>query len=133
MKIKNKSVLTWISSFVAIIFGFMTLRSGASTLFIEETRAAAGNVVLFVLWINFILGFAYIVAGAGILLGKSWAKNLSITIAGITLITYAAFGINIALGGIYKIKTVKAMAVRSLIWIGIALQTVLAEKAENQN
>ena len=133
MKIKDKSVFTWISSFVAIIFGFMTLRSGASTLFIEETRAAAGDVVMFVLWINFILGFAYIAAGTGIILGKSWAKNLSLTIAGITLITYAAFGINIALGGLYKIKTVKAMAVRSLIWVGIALQTVLAEKAEKQN
>ncbi|MBT6001932.1 MAG: hypothetical protein HOG76_03750 [Candidatus Marinimicrobia bacterium] len=132
MKIKNKLVLTWISSLVAIIFGLMTLRSGASTLFIEETRAAAGDIVPFVLWINFILGFAYIAAGAGILMGKSWAKNLSLAIVGITLLNYAAFGIHIAMGGLYIMKTVKAMAVRSLIWMSIAYQTVRAAKSKNQ-
>ena len=128
MKILNRSVLTWIVSFVAIVFGFMTLRSGGTTLFVAETRAAAGDVVLFVLWINFALGFAYIAAGVGIFLGKTWAKNLSLAIAGITLITYAVLGVNIALGGMYKIKTVKAMAVRSLVWVGIACQTILAAK-----
>ena len=85
----NKTIISKIAALVAIIFGLMTLRSGGSTLFIEETRVAAGDVVMFVLWINFILGFAYIVAGIGIFLGKSWAKNLSLAIAGITLLTYA--------------------------------------------
>jgi len=131
MKIKNRSLTTWIISLVAIIFGFMTLRSGGTTLFLEETRAAAGDVVLFVLWINFIMGFAYIFAGIAILMGKSWAKNISLAIAGITLITYAAFGVNIMLGGIWKMKTAKAMAVRSLIWVGIAFQTVSAAKNDH--
>jgi len=106
----------------------ITIRAGGTTLFVAEARAAAGDVGLFVLWINFILGFAYITAGIGIFLGKAWAKNLSLAIAGITLITYAAFGISIALGGVYKIKTVKVMAIRSLIWMGIAYQTVSAVK-----
>lgn len=117
-------------SFVAIIFGFMTLRSGFTTLFVAETRAAAGDVVLFVLWINFIMGFAYIAAGMGIFMGKAWAKYLALAIAGITLLTYAAFGINILLGGIWQLKTVKAMAVRSLIWLGIAYQTVSASRKQ---
>jgi len=133
MKRENRTALTWITSIVAIVFGFMTIRSGASTLFIEETRSAAGDVVLFVLWINFILGFAYITAGVGIIMGRSWAKNLSLTIAGVTLLTYAAFGVNIVLGGVWKMKTVKAMAVRSLIWVAIAYHTVLALKTNDKN
>ncbi len=130
MNFKNRPVITWIMSFVAIIFGFMTLRSGFTTLFVAETRAAAGDVVLFVLWINFIMGFAYIAAGMGIFMGKAWAKYLALAIAGITLLTYAAFGINILLGGIWQLKTVKAMAVRSLIWLGIAYQTVSASRKQ---
>jgi len=125
----NNSIVSKIFAVVAIVFGLMTLRSGGSTLFLEETRQAAGDIVLFVLWVNFILGFAYIVAGIGLFIGKPWAKNLAIGIAGITLLTYAAFGINIAMGGIYKIKTVKAMAVRSIVWIVIAYQSISMSKA----
>ncbi len=131
MKIKDRSVVTWIISLVAIGFGFMTIKSGFANLFVPETRAAAGDIVLFVLWINFIMGFVYVIAGVGIFQGKAWAKNLSLVIAGITLLTYAAFGVNIALGGIWKMKTVKVMAVRSLVWVGIAYHTVSVTKTEN--
>ncbi|NQT62843.1 MAG: hypothetical protein HQ556_07800 [Candidatus Marinimicrobia bacterium] len=129
---KDRSVVTWILSLVAIGFGLMTVRAGFATIFVPETRTAAGDIVLFVLWINFILGFAYIVAGVGIFQEKAWAKNLSLAIAGITLLTYAAFGVNIAMGGIWKMKTVKVMAIRSLVWVGIAYHAVSASKTENQ-
>jgi hypothetical protein len=126
-------LLVKVSAIIAIIFGLMTLRSGGSTLFIEEVRASAGAIVMFVLWINFIMGFAYIAAGVGILTDRPWAKHLSLAIAGITLLTYAAFGLKIAMGGIYQIRTVKAMAVRSLVWMTIAYQTVAGSKTEDQN
>lgn len=129
---KDRSVVTWIISMVAIGFGLMTVRAGFTHIFVPETRAAAGDIVLFVLWINFILGFAYIVAGVGIFQEKAWAKNLTLAIAGITLLTYTAFGVNIALGGIWKIKTVKMMAVRSLVWVGIAYHTVSVTKTINR-
>ena len=104
MNKSDKSLANWIISLVAIIFGIMTLKSGYTTLFVAGAKAAAGEVVLFVLWINFIMGFAYTGAGIGVLMGKPWAKNLSIGIAVITLLTYAAFGLNITLGGIWKMK-----------------------------
>ncbi|MCF6237453.1 MAG: hypothetical protein L3J79_01335 [Candidatus Marinimicrobia bacterium] len=129
----NRSILSKLTAILAIVFGLITLRSGGMTLFIEETRAAAGDIVLFVLWSNFILGFAYIVAGAGIFLDKSWAKNLSLAIAGITLLTYAAFWIHITLGGSFIIKTVKVMAIRSFIWVAIAFRTVWASKTKGYN
>ena len=133
MTIKNRSIGTWVVSLVAIIFGFMTLRSGGTTLFVPEVRAATGNAVYFVLWINFILGFAYIAAGVGLFLGKAWGKNLSLAIASITLLSYAAFGIHIAMGGLFMAKTVKAMAIRSLVWVSIAFYAVKTGTHKIQN
>ncbi|MCF7825615.1 MAG: hypothetical protein K9N29_03105 [Candidatus Marinimicrobia bacterium] len=129
---KDRSVVTWIISLIAIGFGIMTVRAGFTNIFVPETRAASGDIVMFVLWTNFILGFAYIVAGVGIFQENAWAKNLSLAIAGKTLLTYAAFGVNIALGGIWKIKTVKMMAVRSLVWVGIAYHAVSVTKTINR-
>lgn len=127
----NKNILLKIAAIVAILFGIMTIKSGGSTLFIEEVRLAAGDYVPFVLWINTILGFAYILAGIGIYLGKSWAKTLTLAITGITLVTYMAFGIHVALGGLFISKTVKAMAVRSLVWISISLIMVKTNNTQN--
>jgi hypothetical protein len=68
---------------VAILFGAMTLYSGGSTLFIDgKARAAAGNFVGFVLWFNFLIGFAYIRAGVWIYRWQKCGFKLSIAIAG---------------------------------------------------
>ena len=117
----SKNMVIKIIAIAAILYGIITVKAGGSTLFVDEVRFAAGDYVPFVLWINFILGFAYIIAGIGLFMGKVWAKTLSVAIASITLITYAALGIHIALGGLFKAKTVKVMAIRSLVWVGIAI------------
>ncbi len=91
------------------------------------------GMLFLVLWINFILGFAYIAAGVGLILGRSWAKNLSLGIASITLLTYAAFGIHIAVGGLFMAKTVKVMAIRSLVWLCIAFYAVKTDTIKIQN
>lgn len=84
-------------------------------------RAAAGNIVPFVLWFNFIAGFAYVIAGYGIFLWKRWAAQLSMAIAIATIAAFIAFGIHILLGGAFEIRTVGAMTVRSFVWIAIAI------------
>ena len=129
----NKKILTKIIAILAILYGIMTIKAGGSILFIDEMRLAAGDYVPFVLWINFLLGFAYITAGIGLFLEKTWAKNLSFSIAGITLITFVALGSHIALGGLFKTKTLKAMVVRSVVWVGIAFYTLKKTKTNNQN
>jgi hypothetical protein len=46
---------------VAIQFGLMTIKEGGAVLLGNEAAvAAAGNYVPFVLWFNFLSGFAYI-------------------------------------------------------------------------
>ncbi len=109
---------------LAIAFGAMTLFSGGSVLFVDgQGRADAGNYVPFVLWFNFIAGFAYILAGIGIFLTKQWAARLAMLIAIATLLVFAAFGIHIATGGTYETRTIGAMVLRSTVWIAIAWYT----------
>jgi hypothetical protein len=106
---------------VAIIFGIVTIIVGGKTLFGgAEERAAAGNIVPFVLWFNFVAGFAYVIAGFGLFLWKRWAAQLSAAIAVATMVVFIAFGVHIFLGGAFEDRTVGAMIIRSAVWIAIA-------------
>ena len=110
-----------ILALIAIAFGIVTIFVGGRTLFGgTEVRAAAGNIVPFVLWFNFIAGFAYVIAGVGLFLGKRWAAQLSAAIAAATIVVFVAFGIHIFLGGAFEARTVGAMIIRSVVWIIIA-------------
>ncbi len=75
----------------------------------------------FVLWFNFLAGFAYIVAGVGLFLWRRWAPRLAMIIAGATLLVFVAFGIHILLGGAFEQRTVGAMILRSGVWLTIAV------------
>lgn len=104
----------------AIAFGAVTVVVGGKTLFATPADAARA-IVPFVLWFNFIAGFFYIVAGVGLLLWRPWSAILSAAIAVATLSVFAAFGVRILLGGPFEARTVGAMTVRSLFWIGLTL------------
>lgn len=106
---------------VAIAFGIVTIAVGGKTLFGgTQERVAAGDIVPFVLWFNFVAGFAYVIAGFGLFLWKRWAGQLSATIAVATIAVFIAFGIHIFLGGAFEVRTVGAMIIRSAVWIAIA-------------
>jgi hypothetical protein len=111
-----------LAAMVAVAFGILTVIVGGHTLFGgQATRAAAGNIVPFVLWFNFLAGFAYVAAGFGLFLWKNWAGPLSVIIAIATLGVFVAFGIHILLGGAFETRTVGAMTIRSVVWIVIAV------------
>ena len=106
----------------AIAFGVVTIVVGGKTVFATPAdRAAAGDIVPFVLWFNFIAGFAYVAAGLGIFLWRPWAAILSALIAIGTLGVFIALGVYIVLGGPFEARTVAAMTMRSLVWIGLAI------------
>jgi hypothetical protein len=106
----------------AVGFGIVTIIVGGKTLFGGEAeRISAGNIVPFVLWFNFIAGFAYIIAGCGVFLWKRWAAQLSAAIAIATVAVFIALGIHIVFGGAFEARTVGAMTVRGLVWIVIAV------------
>ena len=117
---QQRGIRVWAISLVAVAFGLLTLKEGGTVLFGDEAaRAAAGNYVPFVLWFNFLAGFAYIVAGAGLWLQQRWAVWLSAAIAAATALTLVAFGLHIYSGGAFELRTVIAMTVRILVWVTI--------------
>ena len=102
---------------IGLVFGLLTIFSGGTALFGgEAARAAVGNAVPFVLWFNFIAGFFYVLAGMGLLLKRRSAVWLSVAMA----LVLAAFGLHIAGGGLYEMRTVGAMLLRLAVWTTIA-------------
>ncbi len=106
---------------VAVLFGVLTVLSGGRTLFGgEAARLAAGAIVPFVLWFNFFAGFAYVACGLGLWGRRRWSVPLAVFIAVATVLAFAAFGVHAWSGGAYESRTVGAMALRTLLWVGIA-------------
>jgi len=121
MKI-NRSIGFWLITVVAVLFGLLTIKSGGSVIFIDgQDRQAAGNYVPFVVWFNFLAGFLYIIAGAGLWLQKRWAVWISVFITLATLIVFAAFGIVVINGEAYEVRTVAAMSLRTVVWALISM------------
>ena len=131
---RTRSLYLRILAVIGILFGLATLRAGGGVLFGDDaTRIAAGDYVVFVVWFNFLAGFAYIIAGAGLLFHRAWAVQLARLIALATLAVFVAFGVHVASGGAFEMRTVAAMTLRSTVWLAIAtiswwiLQKKLAE------
>ena len=65
-------------------------------------------------------GFAYVIAGVGLWMRRRWATWLAMAIAVATALVFLAFGVHVALGGAWERRTVIAMTLRTLVWVGIA-------------
>jgi uncharacterized membrane protein (DUF2068 family) len=117
---RQRGVWIWTLSLVAIGFGLLTIKEGGMTLSGDEAAVtAAGNYVPFVLWFNFVAGFAYVIAGAGLWMQQRWAVWLAIAIVAATALVFAAFGAHVISGGLYEKRTVIAMSLRTLVWLVI--------------
>ncbi len=101
----------------AVAFGLLTLVSGGKALF---GTANMGAVVPFVLWFNFLAGFAYVAGGLLLWRGHrlAWPVALAILIA--TAAVFTAFGLRVATGGAYEMRTVGAMTLRTGFWAVMA-------------
>lgn len=118
----NRKTSLLIAAGVAIVFGLLTVLSGGRSLFgSDEARAAVGNAVPFVLWFNFLAGFAYVVAGIGLFLRHGPAIWVSIGIFVTTFLVMLAFGLHVAQGGAYEMRTVGAMILRTGVWAAISV------------
>jgi hypothetical protein len=119
----TSQALRWplrIAGVLAVGFGLLTIKSGGAVLAGGDAARAAGQVVPFVLWFNFLAGFAYVAADIGLWFRRRWAAWLAVCVAAATLAVFAAFGIHVAAGGEYETRTVGAMILRSAVWIAIA-------------
>lgn len=119
---------------VAVVFGFLTLKSGGEVLFgTDQARRAAGDYVPFVVWFNFIAGFGYVVAGVGLWRRWPWVRWLAALIAVGSALTFLAFGLHILRGDAYEMRTVIAMTVRTGVWIIIAVGAFRLFRAEESS
>jgi len=120
----DRSIGIWIVTGIAVVFGLLTIKSGGSVLFVDGiAREDAGNYVPFVLWFNFLAGFVYLIAGGGLWMQKHWAVWISIFIVVATIIVFALFGLHILNEGMYEVRTVVAMSLRTVVWALIAMFT----------
>lgn len=106
---------------IALVFGLLTIKSGGEVIFgSDQARSAAGNYMPFVVWFNFIAGFAYIGAAIGLVMRQAWAGRLAVVIAVATALAFLVFGLFVMTGALYESRTVGAMTLRTLLWTGIA-------------
>ncbi len=84
----------------AAVFGVMTVVSGGTVLFGgDQLSRLAGNVVSFVLWFNFLAGFAYVTTGIGLWFARGWARWMAIAILIGTAVVLCAFRVYLSQGG----------------------------------
>ena len=116
----SRFALTGVAIF-ALAFGLLTIYSGGQVIFGgAAAREAAGNYLPFVVWFNFIAGFAYVAASIGLLMAQRWAPRLALIIAAATALVFLAFGILVLTGSPFEMRTAGAMALRTAVWVGIA-------------
>ncbi len=129
----KRSPSVWLMTIIAVLFGLITIKSGGTVLFVDgEFRQQVGNYVPFVVWFNFIAGFAYVIAGVGIWKRKRWAVLLAALIALVTLVVFSIFTVYIFDGGLYEQRTLIAMSGRSLLWIFIGYFAYKAVQTEQK-
>jgi hypothetical protein len=123
--ISNRKTGLLIAAIVALVFGALTVFSGGRALFGgADARAAVGDAVPFVLWFNFLAGFAYVVAGIGLLLRHRPALWLSLGILVATGLVFLAFGVHVLQGGAHEMRTVGAMILRIAVWAAISVVAI---------
>lgn len=116
---------------IAVVFGAVTVFSGGRALFGDaQAQGAVGNAVGFVLWFNFITGFAYVLTGIGLLRARFWASRVAAALALSTALVTLAFAVHVFSGGAFEVRTVGAMALRLGFWTLVAF---LAMGASNKS
>ncbi|MCK9387760.1 MAG: hypothetical protein M0Q22_05120 [Sulfuritalea sp.] len=128
---KSGRMPKWLA-IAAIAFGVLTVLSGGRALFGGiEARAELGNIVPFVLWFNFTVGFVYVLAGMALLQARRWAVPLAVSLAVSTVVVFLAFAAHALAGGAFEMRTVGALSIRSLFWIVVAVLAWRAMKARS--
>jgi len=124
---KGRIWLLRAAAIVAALFGALTIRSGGAVLLGDPAAVRdAGDAVPFVLWFNFLAGFAYLAAAVGLWRARLWGAWTAIAIALLTALAFALFGLHIATGGAFEMRTVWAMTLRTVVWGMLAVFCCIA-------
>lgn len=118
------------SGVTAILFGIATVVSGGNAILnLHGIRKYSEEIVSFVLYFNFLAGFAYIITGIGLILRSRWAPAFAVTVAIATVIVFAGFGVWIFQGRAYEMRTLIAMSLRTAFWCSVSIVALFARNA----
>jgi len=107
---------TIIFATVILMFGLLTLFLTSSIIFDWfEIREKEGNYVSFIVWVNFICAWLYLLSSFGILKRKRWPLRLLFIAAMILVVALIGFFFYINAGLEYETKTIGAMIFRILV------------------
>lgn len=99
-----------------VFFGVMTVVAGGAVLLdVDGMRAEAGHIVPMVLWMNFLAGFVYIAAGAGLFRRAAWVPQALLAALLLLLAATAGFLLHRWQGLPYEPRTARALPVRILV------------------
>lgn len=116
--INMKNFTLYILGTIIGAFGLLTLFLSSSLIFnLFEIRAREGNYVLIIVWANFIVSFLYLFAAYGFFKQKKWTTLLLGSSIAVLILGSIGLIIHINSGGVYELKTPKAIVFR----IGITL------------
>ena len=106
-----------IAAVTGVVFGGLTILPGSLALFADLDMGAA---VTFVLWFSFCAGFVYVLAGAGLWMGQSWAAWLALGLLAAPCVTALTFAMTVFGGQAFEPRTAVALAVGGAVWAWIA-------------
>ena len=113
---------------VAIVFGLATLIAGGGVL----GGSDPGYTVLLPLLIfNTVMGFAYVAAGVTIWRGLAAGRYVAATIFLVNLLVLRGVGYLYATGSGVAIDSVRAMVLRTVVWLGVWLGVVWTSRREH--
>lgn len=130
-----KKAIPYILATIMIGFGLLTLFLSTSVIFdLFGIRAKEGNYVLFVVWSNFISSILYLFSAYGFVKHKGWTTKL-LGISTLLLLTaFIGLLIHVNSGGIYEVKTIKAMIFRMSVTFVFAIMAYYTiTKVKNVN
>ena len=106
----------YIVAFVLFAFALLTLFLSSSVIFDWfGIRAMEGNYVPFIVWANFISSIIYLRAVFGFVTARPWTWKILGSSLVLLIFATIALQIYINSGGIYELKTPKAMIFRSAV------------------
>lgn len=118
----------YLISLVLGAFALLTLFLSSSVIFdLFDIRTREGNYVPFVVWANFISSFLYLAAVYGFLKQRKWTFYLLMASTVILFLAFIGLNVHANSGGIYEVKTMKAMIFRTsftLVFALIAFYTI---------
>ena len=111
-----RAIILKSSAVILGLLGLVSLFMTTSVIFdLFGIRAVEGNYVPLVVYANFICAFLYLLASYCFFAKRKAASPLLIVASIILIIAFAALMMHIQDGGVYEMKTVRAMIFRTLI------------------